>query len=58
MADKSSSMHAWANSDQRMKRWIANGIPTMVIVRRRTIPSSVAMPLVSDRHRPSTRRYA
>jgi hypothetical protein len=30
-----------------MKRWIANGVPTTVIVRRTTIPSSVAMPLVS-----------
>ena len=37
-------MHASAYSDQRMKRWIANGIPTTVIVSATAMPSSVTIP--------------
>jgi hypothetical protein len=55
-AGSSSGMQASANSDQRMKRWIANGMPTTVIVSNRTMPSSVAVPLVSDRHGVNTRQ--
>ena len=49
-------MHASANSDQRMKRWIAKGIPTTVIVSRRTMLSSVSIPRVNGRSRRSTRQ--
>ena len=51
-------MHASTNSDQRMKRWIANGIPTTVIVSSKTMPSSVTIPLSNGRSRRNTRQYA